>query len=44
MLLTVTHIKNVWALAWWVIDWNGEMLSEQWCIRLDYNPLSGTSR
>ena len=24
MWLTVTYIKNVWALAWRVIDWNGK--------------------
>ena len=30
MWLTMTDAKNVWASAWQVIDWNGEMPSDQW--------------
>ena len=35
----VTYMKNIWALAWRKIDWNGEMLSDQWHSRLDSNAL-----
>ena len=35
----MNYVENVWALAWWLTDWNGETSSDQWRNTLDSNPL-----
>ena len=30
---------KMYELAWWVIDWNKEIPSDQWGMSLDSNPL-----